>query len=182
MIALIAPSDFASGKYRIPNAVSLNAGEGINADLQDVLNSSVYDLLMECLGPDQYAELDAVSDINLADQKWQDFVTGKGTYKGIKEVLLPYVFCNWLQYDNVTHSTVGGSKPQTVGAATASLAGKYVRSWNEFVDLYQSDHPAFYPAHAEVGSHADSLYEFMTKEPFDVTYFRFYNYENRFGL
>lgn len=182
MITLVTADDFASGRYRIPNAVSQNAGEGVNADLADVMQASIYDLLMECLGPDQYAEFDQISDIVLADQKWQDFVNGKGSYRGLKNILLPFVYCAWLQYDNVIHTSAGGSKPNTVGATTASLSGKYVKAWNVFVDLYQADYPAQWPSIATVGSNADSLYQFMTKEAFDVSYFRFYNYENRFGF
>lgn len=178
MISLVAPKDFAKGRYRIPNAISMNAGEGINADLQDVINSSVYDLLYEALGQTQYDELDAIEDLSAAPQKWKDFVNGNGSYRGIKEILMPFVFCNWLQYDNVHYSTVGGSKPDTVGGSTASLAGKYVRAWNTFVESYQENATGQWSG----GSNKDSLYEFMTAFPenWDVSHFRLFEYENRF--
>lgn len=173
MIAFVTPTDFTEGRYRIPNAVSQNAGEGTNRDLLAVIEQATDDFLKGCLTEADFAELDALElPSDGWPQKWKDFVEGQGTYEGLASMLIPFCYCAWLQHDNVTFTSAGGSKGQTVGAATASLAGKYVQAWNRFVELYQDPTFTKFP----------SFKEWLEDNDYDTSEFVYYSYENRFGL
>jgi hypothetical protein len=183
MIVLIQPSDFEIGIYSIPNAVSVNAGEGVNAELQEFINESTQDLLLSALGKTQFAEFDAITSIGIADQKWQDFVDGKGTYKGIKSVLKPYIYSGWLAHDNVKYTSAGGSKSSTRGSNVASLVSKHVDAYNKFVDRYHGgDIVRYWSYNRMIASNRDSLYQFMSENDISVDDFIPFEYINRYGL
>lgn len=170
---IITPSYFNTGEIKIPNAVSGNAGEGLNGDLQAIIDKYEKGLLMAALGVSQYTELQtALADLNNAAQKWQDFVNGSGAYQGIKRILGNYLYCNWLRFDEVTLTTTGAGKAKVQNHSVADYNQKYVERWNEFVYWWQE------------GNEEDtSLLEFLNDtDGLSADKFHYFKFENQFGL
>lgn len=162
MPSIVHPSDFESGPLRIPGAVSGNAGEAANADLTAIIAKSEKEVLLRALGKTQY---DA-------------FMAGTGApWDGLREfvkpILMLHAYCQWLRYDEVNYTTVGGGKGQAAGQSMADLNSRYVTAWNEFVDLYMG-----------IASYQTSLYEYLEQtEGLTSDEFHFdYVYLNQFGL
>lgn len=166
-------SDFTKGEIAIPNAVSLNAGEGVNGDLQEIIDKYEKELLLKALGKTQYDELQAaLVDLPSADQKWQDLVAGSGSYQGIKRILNNFIYCKYLKFDEIRLATTGAGKDGVTYSSVAEYNQKYVERWNEFVYWYK-----------EGNDEDQSLREFLDEnQDLDDSKFQMFNYENSFGL
>ncbi len=170
---ITVPLDFTKGEITIPNAVSANAGEGINGDLQEIITKYEKELLLKALGKTQYDELQAaLVDLPSADQKWQDLVAGSGSYQGIRRILKNFIYCHQLRFDEIRLATTGAGKDGVTYSSVAEYNQKYVERWNEFVCWYQD------------GNDEDlSLEQFLTDTTdLDESKFQLFNYENSFGL
>lgn len=181
---IITPSYFNTGEIKIPNAVSGNAGEGLNGDLQAIIDKYEKGLLMAALGVSQYTELQVELDklpfvadtdppsLETAAQKWIDLVNGSGAYQGIKRIIGNYIYCNWLRFDEVTLTTTGAGKAKAQNHTVADYNQKYVDRWNEFVYWWQQ------------GNEEDtSLLEFLNDtDGLSADKFHYFKFENQFGL
>lgn len=125
-------TDFQKGELKIPNAVSQNAGEGINGDLQAIIDKYEKKVLLAVLGKSQYDVLQTkLDDLENAEQYWQDLVNDY-----LKDLLTNYIYCQWLKFDYVKLSTVGAGKGKSEGYQLSDTDSKYVDRFNEFVDWF----------------------------------------------
>ena len=125
-------TDFQAGELKIPNAVSQNAGEGVNGDLQAIIDKHEKKVLLAVLGKTQYDMLQTeLADLGNAEQYWQDLVNDH-----LKQMLQNYIYCKWLRFDEVKLTTVGAGKGQADGYGQSDTNTKYVERFNEFVDMF----------------------------------------------
>lgn len=136
MANLLTPSDFSSGETKIPNAVSLNAGEGQNKDLADLITKYEKKMILILLGETQYTALqDHIEDPGNAPEPWKSLMLGDGFFfEGLKAMAKRYVYCQWLVFDDVTVTSAGKGKKKAQALEMASPVQKYVDRWNELVD------------------------------------------------
>lgn len=167
MPQIVQPSDFSSGRLRIPNAVSLNAGEGVNGDLVALIAECEERVLLGALGQTQYDAFQTALGQDPVPAPWLDVKTL------VAPMLQNYIYCQWLRYNEVDFTTVGGGKGQAKGQTVADLNAKYVEAWNRFVLLYSGE-----------DEFKTSLYEHLRDTAgLDESEFMFeYNFENQFGL
>lgn len=126
------PQDFTVGEIKIPNAISQNTGEGINGDLQYIIDKYEAKLLKALLGQSQYDLLQTeLADLDSAPQYWKDLVSK------LTPAIQNYIYCKWLDFDEVKLTTVGGGKGKASGFTMADTTGKYVDRWNELVDYVE---------------------------------------------
>lgn len=141
MATITKPSDYQIGETKIPNAVTGNPGEGMNADVQYILDKYEKDFVIVCLGYDQYVLLQAelaklpftTGALETADDLWVHLVNGNGEWMGLRTILLSYVWCNWARFAEVEITTTGAGKPKVKNATVADWNQKYTERWNEVV-------------------------------------------------
>ena len=179
-MSILTPSYFTQGEIEIPNAVSGNAGEGINADLQAIIDKYERELLLMALGYDQYTTLQAellkepfVSGAgSTAAQEWIDLVNGKDEWKGLKRILGDFIYCMYLRFDEITYTTTGAGKANVQNHTVVDYNQKYVERWNELVYWWQEGY-----------EEDTSLREFLSETSgLSADKFHYFKYENSFGL
>lgn len=163
MANIVIASDFTKGELKIPNAVSLNASEGVNGDLQAIIDKYEKKTLLAVLGKDQYDAL----QLELAKQPftegasetaathWQTLVNDY-----LKDLLLPYIYCKWLRFDEVKLSTVGPGKGKADGFGQSDTNIKYIERFNEFVDSLN-----------ELKEHLTDTEQFSVSDDFPCAYY-----------
>lgn len=116
-------------------------------------------LLQNALGNVLYDELDGELETNKlsvkdsAPQKWKDLVTGKsytkdgvqlkwkglqiteGTFKS--SVLVPFTYYHWMIDQLSETSLFGEVKGSAVNSLNVSSDHKLVKTWNDYVEMYQ---------------------------------------------
>lgn len=141
-MSIITPSYFVDrAELEIPNAISGNAGEGINKRLQTIIDKYERMMLMELLGGDQYNVLQEELEKlpfnpeaeEAATSEHQALVNGYLDWQGIKPLLGLFIYCAWMRSDDVKVGTVGSGKGQKEGFTIASRAGEYAERWNDFI-------------------------------------------------
>lgn len=147
MQTITSPSDYETIENKIPNAISGNAGEGINGDLDSIIKKYEKKMLLNVLDYNQYTTLQTelekqpfVSGATLtANPIWVSFVNGDGEWMGLKPILLNYVYCNWLRANEVKVTTTGAGKAKVKNYSTTDYNQKYVDRWNELADCVNVD-------------------------------------------
>lgn len=135
MANMVSTSDFEKGEVKIPNAVSQNAGEGSNGDLQYLIDKYEKEMVLALLGPDQYTVLQGhLADIDNAPEPWKTLVQGDGLlWGGLKSMATKYVYCKWLVFDDVKVTSAGKGKIKAKNLTPVSPEVKFVDRWNELV-------------------------------------------------
>ena len=141
----------------IPNAISGNAGEGVNKKLQSIIDKYERKILLEILGGDQYNVLQGELDklpfnsqaVEAADTAHQRLVNGYQDWAGLKPMLANYIYCHWMQSDEIKVGTVGSGKGKKQGYTIADRSTEYANRWNDFIEeledtlKYLEDSPDF---------------------------------------
>lgn len=126
----------------IPNAISGNASDGVNKKLQSIIDKYERRILLELLGDDQYNVLQGELDklpfnsqaVEAADDAHQRLVNGYDAWAGIKPLLGNYIYCFWMQSDEIKVGTVGSGKGQKQGYTIADRSPEYSQRWNDFIE------------------------------------------------
>ena len=169
MSKIVAVTDYEKYPYKIPGAVSVNSGEGANADLQAVLDEYeirfLYDVLGKVQGDQFYAALD---DIANAEQRWKDLLQGKDEYPGMKPIIQPYIYCYWLRQDEIRLTNSGAGKPKVKGHYLADYNQKFVDAWTRMLILYQNTTKDYW-GHYYSASNSQGYFPTTLKEHIDNT-------------
>ena len=135
------------GRYKIPNATDTSPNSdllGNSTELALFISNLEEECLILVLGYTLYKELEAELDDSepnglkpTADQKWDDLLNGKETYKGLRELLIAYIFFFFLQNDESDYAGVGVVKEYGKGARSFTTRPKAVKAWRRFFELAQ---------------------------------------------
>lgn len=125
----------------IPNAISGNAGEGLNKKLQSIIDKYERMILLEILGSDQYNVLQGELNklpfnsqaVTSATIEHQRLVNGYEEWQGLKPLLGNYIYCFWMRSDEIKVGTVGSGKGQKQGYTIADRSSEYAERWNDFI-------------------------------------------------
>lgn len=138
---IVKPEDFV-GTALVPNAkdenIPLEGFAGNPTELKLFIDDYEPEALITVLGFDLYQEFIANLDPDTgeplpgADQKWTDLLNGKGRYRGIKKMIVHYVFFNFYNNDTSHYSGVGTVKENPKGATPYDVKEKAVKSWRIF--------------------------------------------------
>lgn len=165
--------------------------------LQDnVLGLDVYEDLK------QYLDSSGLQDA--APQKYKDLVNGStytvdgnnyqwGGLLGSNGLLANYIYCNWIESDLASYTTVGIQASEAENSLRVSAVPSYVKAWRRFISLYQSNevnHPKVYYAGGGYGIDWNgqnggtvSLYSFLIdSSDFTTDFFVTESNENTFGI
>jgi len=180
-------ADFV-GNFKIPNSMDgspLSDLLGNKDELTTFIENFEPECLVRAFGYDLYKlllpELQKqpfnVSSEVTADQKWIDLVNGKDNYKGLKPVIVPYVYYHFLEDNESSFSGVGVVKERAKGAQERSSIPKAVKAWREFYKHTVGSEPVpgvmvrpsifgnmvFYDWYGTDGNYETSLHSFLTK-------------------
>jgi hypothetical protein len=216
---IITPTYFLKGELFIPNTTNGNAGKStaIQNDLASIITKYERELLINALGVTLYNDLSSqtflsgVIDTGAPD-KWKDLVNGKTYARDSKEFIWDglkgfdgnsliafYIYCKYLENDEVTYSTTGMANESVTNADRVSYTPKYVKAWSQFLTQYQSVNNGspvrlvngFGSVGLDYCGNGDcrvSLYQFLTdmNEADATAYpnfqFRIYESKNSFGI
>lgn len=161
-------------KVFVPNAVSGNTGESENKHLLSIITEYERKLLLEVLGKEQYNQLQLELEklpFNLqasvpAASEYQRLVNGYEEWQGIIPMLSFFVYCHWLEADEIKVGTVGSGKGQKEGYTIADRSAEYASRWNDFVEELEA-----------LREYLDSVEELNL-----IDEFPYYETINRFGL
>lgn len=120
-----------------------------NEALTNFIGEKEYQLLVNTLGFQQYAELSQQLETDGtfkpdALQKWKDLVDGKGSWLGLRykignnkvSLIAYYVYFYWLGQDYLTYTTEGIQQQEAANSITIAPNNRQVNAWNEFVKRY----------------------------------------------
>ena len=162
MATIIDNTYFQKGWLFIPNNKDVNSrpAGSVSAVSQIDFFIEEYEreLLLNALGVTLYNELQAEIDGTLSTQKWIDLVNGKDyaingktkRWNGLKganqqSLIAFYVYCQYLRNDNSTYLTTGIAQNTANNAERSDPSPKFVKSWNRFLEQYQSMYNSAYP-------------------------------------
>ena len=136
---IIKTTDFQLGAY-IPNRDDAPNSDIIGNEpiLQGFIDTEVEQILVKLLGYDLFIELDTnITNGDLdpgADQKWKDLVNGKESYRGLKGLLVSWVFAKFLENDNEDYSTQGVSQNVSEGSERVRPSRKIISEYKKFYE------------------------------------------------
>jgi len=90
-----------------------------------------YSLYQELLPELKKKPFEPDASLTAAD-KWVDLVNGKDNYQGLKKLLVPYIYFQFLANDTAHHTGVGMVQERAKGASNVSARKKAVVAWNEY--------------------------------------------------
>lgn len=138
---IVKTTDFGLDSY-IPNRDDAPNSDLIGNEpiLQGTIDVEEKNVLVELLGWELYSlllpELDKKpfnpSSGDDADQIWIDLVNGKDNYRGMKDLLVGYIFFQFLKTDNEHYSTVGIHLETSDTSTRADESSKAVANWRKF--------------------------------------------------
>lgn len=141
-MSIVKNTDFTKGRFKIPNATDIAPDSdliGNKSELGEFIEEFEEEALILTLGYTLYAEFKTQLDpsnsnglIDGADQKWDDLLNGKENYFGLKKLLVPYIYFQFLENDESQYSGTGVIKESTKGARSYSERGKAVKAWRSF--------------------------------------------------
>lgn len=140
---IIKTTDFTLDAY-IPNRDDApnSAILGNETELQGFIDEYEEDVLVKLLGYDLYSELQpellklpfTIGAIETADAKWIDLVNGVDNYRGMKKLIVGYVFWKFLQSDESHYSTVGVEKENSDNAEAFPVRPKAIQQYRKFYE------------------------------------------------
>lgn len=69
--------------------------------------------------------------------RWDGLLFTRGAFK--QSPLANFVFCQWLQWQATTLTSVGEKTVQAKNAVDATSVYRYVNIWNKFIEMYQGN-------------------------------------------
>ena len=214
-MAITSADDFKIGEFFIPNNDNGNVvppNTSPNATSAVIIAIEKYEplLLLNALNVTLYKELEgALVDLPSADQKWGDLVNGKDyivdskeyRWEGLKNVLIPFIYTNYLRNDQSTYTTTGIIKSKAANADNYDPNPKYIKAYNTFLTSYQGEKTNNTPSllvnrngvygldyYSSSASPIVSLYQYLTDQnaitptDFPDFDFRFYEQQNSLGI
>lgn len=140
---IVKNTDFI-GRFKIAGAVisGPNGLSGNDDELSLLIDEFEPKCLITVLGYSLYSELKpellkkpfVASATDTADEKWVNLVNGKDNYLGLKNVLVPYIYYQFLSDDESSHSQVGIVKEKAKGANNFNSRQKAVTAWRAFFE------------------------------------------------
>jgi hypothetical protein len=161
MATIIDNTYFEKGWLFVPNNKDINARPEGSPTAQSGIDFFIEEyereLLLNAFGVTLYNELQAELPTPTT-QKWIDLVDGKDyaingktkRWNGLKgansqSLIAFYVYCQYLRNDNSTYLTTGIGQNTANNAERSDPAPKFVKSWNRFLEQYQSMYNNAYP-------------------------------------
>jgi hypothetical protein len=143
---IIKTTDFQLGAF-IPNRDDAPNSDIIGNEpiLQGFIDTEVEEILVELLGYELFSllenELDGNGDLPIdADQKWLDLVNGKDNYRGLKRMLVAYVFYKFILNDRSQYSTTGTHEPTSEAANRVEPSAKAIAEYQKFYKFAIGDY------------------------------------------
>ncbi|MEN8122412.1 MAG: hypothetical protein ABFS35_18855 [Bacteroidota bacterium] len=195
---IIKTTDFVLDAY-IPNRDDAPNSDiiGNEPELQGFIDVHEKEVLVQLLGFNLYTELMDQFDVNgdwniVVDQKWKDLVDGKDAYRGMKDLLVGYVFYKFIESDDSHYSTIGVQKENSENAERFDSRPKAVQLYRKF---YEQAIGGFYQDQSYIkpsiwgnlnvvmwsggyGSNFISLYEYLSMNSIDFTDWMPTNFKN----
>lgn len=137
-------SDF-KGRFKIPNATDTAPNSdllGNSTSLYDFISDYEEECLILILGYTLYKEL--LTNLNEgepngiltgADAKWDELVNGKDNYRGLRTLLVSYIFFYYLENDESQYSGVGIQRERGKGSRNFTARPKATKAWRTFYKL-----------------------------------------------
>ena len=137
---IVKTTDFILDAY-IPNRDDAPNSDiiGNETALQGFIDLYEEEALMITLGYELYTELksqfksDGTWEDNV-DQKWKDLVDGKEAYRGMKEMIVGYVFWKFVESDNSHYATVGNQRERADSADGYEMRPKAILNYKKFYE------------------------------------------------
>jgi len=137
------PQDFILEAY-IPNVADAPNYDstGNDTELQGFIEEYEKNCLVNLLGWELYSELKPElsklpfnpDGTETADQKWIDLVNGKDAYRGLKGLLVSYIFYYFLRSDNSHYATIGIQQENSENAVRTTPEPKAVMQYRKYYD------------------------------------------------
>lgn len=196
MPTIVNSSDFKDELF-IPNASIVPDIQVSTPSNQDKLSRFIekYErlLLVNALGMDQYNLL--MTNIDQESGKWHDLIEGKTydgkRFDGLKNIIVYYVYVNFLKYEEAQFSTTGLDRSNAMNATSVDPVYRKVDLWNMFVEMYQLYECGCLSSFifldfffGEYKTSFVSLYQFLqdNSNDYDCSYFKFYRVQNILGI
>ena len=196
MPTIVNSSDFKDELF-IPNASIVPDIQTGGPSNQDKLSMFIekYErlLLVNALGIEQYDLL--MTNSGQLTGKWRDLIDGKTydgkRYDGIKNIIVYYVYVNFLKYEEVQFNTTGLERSNAANSTSVQPVYRKVDMWNMFVEMYQLYQCGCLTSfifwdffYGEYKTSFVSLYQFLKDNPEDYSadYFKFYRVQNILGI
>lgn len=135
---IIKTTDFTLDAF-IPNRDDAPNSDilGNETELQGFIDKYETEALILVLGYDMYKQLISEFEANgdwksTTDQKWKDLVDGDNAYKGMKEMLIGYVFYKFAESDDSHYATVGTEKEKSETSVRVEMRPKAIQNYNKF--------------------------------------------------
>lgn len=173
----VTATDFNTPPYNIANIESNNS-------FQDFVDAAEEDVLRKLLGNTLYDDFIAGLDVDPVDTKWEalrdgaDYQYKLKNYKwvGMKKMLIPYIFQQWIDITADVQSGIGRVKGKPENAKAIFPVNRIWAAYSDFANM--------------VGRHRNqmnTLYGFLRQNPEDYQDFDFKCFEdpgsrNSFGL
>lgn len=162
-MGILTTSDFLKIPYKIPSPESLT-------DLPDFIEAAETEALQDILGIKLYDDFKAGIEEETPDDKWTDLRDGADytiystlyRYKGLRDLLVPYVYAMWLRetYDKHTREGITVNLKATIQGVPAteaiSPATRISRAFN-----------AYSAKVGDEGNMVNTLYGFMYQNRVD---------------
>ena len=144
-MSIVHNSDFTKGRFKIPQATDIAPDSdrlGNKSELEEFIEEYEKDCLVLTLGWTLYSELLTQLDDSTAtgikdgaDPKWGKLVNGSDNYLGLKKILVPYIYFQFMENDESSYTGTGVIKESTKGARQYSERGKAVKAWRTFYEF-----------------------------------------------
>lgn len=140
MMKIISTTDFSLGAY-IPNRDDAPNSDIIGNEpiLQGFIDEEVKNILVKLLGYDLYYQLTLQFDGNgdripAIETRFVNLIDGTGKYRGLKGLLVSWVFCKFLENDNEDYSTQGVNQITTEGSQRVRPSRKILSEYKKFYE------------------------------------------------
>ncbi len=140
-MSFVQVTDFDNKPYNLPNIAEDDSFQsfvdrGEEKILRRIVGHTMYDLIMQAV---EYPG---------AEPKYDDFINGvyynlpgstiKRQWKGVRKMLIPYIYCIWTQATFDNHGLNGVEVAKVENANLIGPNDRMVRSYNDFADMVGS--------------------------------------------
>ncbi len=137
---IVKTTDFELDAY-IPNRDDAPNSDiiGNEPELQGFIDKYEEEVLINLLGYALYTELKSQFDGTgawnpVVDQKWKDLVNGKEAYRGMKDMIVGYVFWKFAESDDSHYATVGNQRENADNASHYEMRPKAILNYKKFYE------------------------------------------------
>lgn len=135
MAPLVIPSDFGILPYLIPNTNTPDVSDQLTL----FIAKEQEEILKKLLGKLLYKAFDLGLSIDPIDQRWLNIRDGaefgpdnERTWGGLKQMLIPYIYHQWLLRTFDQHTDIGITISQAENSEVINPSRRLVDSWNDF--------------------------------------------------